>query len=67
MLLKFILCSLSMLYISGLAPHYRTEVDKLQPTGQIQFATCFCVTRPQNDFYTFKRLKRKNEKNSSIL
>lgn len=44
MLLKFILCSLSMLYISGLAPHYRTEVDKLQPTGQKQFATCFCVT-----------------------
>lgn len=34
MLLKFILCSLSVLYISGLAPHYRTEVDKLQPTGQ---------------------------------
>ena len=35
MLLKFILCSLSKLYTSGLAPHYGTAVDQLQPTGQI--------------------------------
>lgn len=51
-----------MLFISGLAPHYRTEVDKLQPTGQIVCYHVFCVTRPQNDFYTFKRLKRKMRK-----